>query len=83
MSNELEILDGLYKDFRTAALSVDPIITKLEKNFPSGPTKMELILRLRKVQTENMVTLELLSDLASCNDLGEMETVLCGYTGNN
>jgi hypothetical protein len=83
VNNELEVLDKLYKDFRTATLSIDPLITKLEKEFPNGSVKMELILRLKKVQVENMVTLELLSDLASCSDLGEMESVRCEYSGND
>lgn len=80
MNNELELLDKLYKDFRNTALSVDPLITKLEKEFPNGSVKMELILRLKKVQVENLVTLELLSDLSSCNDDSEFQSVLENYS---
>lgn len=75
----LEIIDQIYLDFRQIAFSTDPLFQKVKK-LGNTSVQLELEIRIKRIQIEALVTLELLSDLQNCNNESEFDKVLRNYS---
>lgn len=75
----LELIDQLYLDFRTVALATDPLLQKINK-LGNTSVQLELSVRIKRIQVEALVTLELLSDLQNFSDESEFNKVLGNYS---